>query len=47
MHLIGAGMFDVINAVSINSMGHFTGYIRTITMPSGYTHPVSPITPGT
>ena len=42
------GTFDVINAVSINSMGHFIGYnVRTITMPSGYTHPVSPITPGT
>lgn len=42
------GAFDVINAVSINSMGHFIGYnIRTITMPSGYTHPVSSITPGT
>lgn len=42
------GAFDVINAVSINSMGHFIGYnVRTITMPSGYTHPVSSITPGT
>ena len=42
------GTFDVINSVSINSMGHFIGYnVRTITMPSGYTHPTSPITPGT
>lgn len=42
------GTFDVINSVSINSTGHFIGYdIRTITMPSGYTHPTSPITPGT
>ena len=41
------GAFDVINAVSINSTGHFIGYnVRTITMPSGYTHPTSPITPG-
>ena len=41
------GTFDVINSVSINSMGHFIGYnVRTITMPSGYTHPTSPITPG-
>lgn len=41
------GTFDVINAVSINSMGHFIGYnVRTITMPAGYTHPTSPITPG-
>ena len=42
------GTFDVINSVSINSTGHFIGYnVRTITMPSGYTHPTSPITPGT
>lgn len=42
------GAFDVINSVSINSTGHFIGYnVRTITMPSGYTHPTSPITPGT
>ena len=42
------GTFDVINSVSINSTGHFVGYnVRTITMPSGYTHPTSPITPGT
>ena len=41
------GTFDVINSVSINSMGHFIGYnVRTITMPSGYTHPTSQITPG-
>ena len=42
------GTFDVINSVSINATGHFIGYnVRTITMPSGYTHPTSSIIPGT
>ena len=42
------GTFDVINSVSINATGHFVGYnVRTVTMPSGYTHPTSGITPGT